>query len=82
MRFILLASMALLISCSSSKMQNSNLAINSSDNTARTPASVETKRLLEIDERQGCCSHHNGVSHCSFGRIICNDGSASPSCGC
>lgn len=47
----------------------------------RVPASVETKRLLEIDERRGCCSHHGGVSHCSAGSLYCNDGWIS-GCGC
>lgn len=32
---------------------------------------------------RGCCSHHNGVSSgCSNGRIICNDGTVSPTCTC
>lgn len=79
MKLIFILSMASFIGCSSSGI---NLAQKQSENNLRSPASVETKRLLEIDERQGCCSHHNGVSHCSYGRIICNDGSASPSCGC
>lgn len=34
--------------------------------------------------KSGCCSWHHGVSHCntSSGRIICNDGTFSPSCMC
>lgn len=33
--------------------------------------------------RRGCCSHHGGVSgECSGGRVVCNDGSLSPSCTC
>lgn len=33
--------------------------------------------------KRGCCSHHGGVSGCSSGgRIICKDGSHSPSCTC
>lgn len=48
----------------------------------RGPASsIEIKRLIEIDERRGCCSHHGGVSHCSFGTLYCKDGWAS-GCGC
>ncbi|HOY47353.1 MAG: hypothetical protein JW985_02015 [Alphaproteobacteria bacterium] len=33
---------------------------------------------------QGCCSHHSGVSHCdsSVNRLVCNDGTYSPSCRC
>ncbi len=34
--------------------------------------------------QQGCCSWHDGVSHCdsSVGRYMCNDGTYSPSCTC
>lgn len=34
--------------------------------------------------QRGCCSHHGGVSDCDSdnGRVICNDGSYSPSCRC
>lgn len=37
-----------------------------------------------IQAKQGCCSHHGGVSGCdtSVGRYVCNDGTYSPSCGC
>jgi|GEM_PF-1524470 len=32
---------------------------------------------------RGCCSYHNGVSsECSGGKIICNDGTVSPTCTC
>lgn len=32
----------------------------------------------------GCCSHHDGISNrcASNGKILCNDGTASPSCSC
>lgn len=32
----------------------------------------------------GCCSHHGGVGSCDgdVGRLVCRDGSYSPSCGC
>jgi len=33
-------------------------------------------------ERSGCCSSHGGVSGCSGGRVVCNDGTYSPSCTC
>lgn len=33
---------------------------------------------------RGCCSHHRGVDYCdsSVGRLVCNDGTYSPSCRC
>ncbi|MBO4582669.1 MAG: hypothetical protein J5714_01245 [Alphaproteobacteria bacterium] len=31
----------------------------------------------------GCCSWHGGVARCSNdGRIVCRDGTVSPSCAC
>ena len=34
--------------------------------------------------QSGCCSWHGGVDYCdrSEGKIVCNDGSYSPSCRC
>lgn len=39
---------------------------------------------LNIYARRGCCSHHKGVSgyDSSTGRIVCKDGTYSPSCVC
>jgi hypothetical protein len=36
---------------------------------------------LEVQQR-GCCSWHGGVDGCSSGRVVCKDGSLSPSCTC
>lgn len=39
--------------------------------------------LIDRPERSGCCSWHDGVCGCdSFGRVICCDGTISPSCTC
>jgi len=38
-------------------------------------------RKLEIAER-GCCSWHGGVCDCIGGRVVCCDGTFSPSCTC
>lgn len=32
--------------------------------------------------QSGCCSWHGGVCGCQYGRVVCCDGSYSPSCGC
>lgn len=38
---------------------------------------------LKVSATKGCCSHHGGVSGCSSsGRLVCNDGTLSPSCTC
>ena len=42
--------------------------------------SKDTK--LEEVKQRGCCSWHGGVSGCSNGRVVCNDGTYSPSCTC
>lgn len=35
-----------------------------------------------VSAQQGCCSWHGGVSGCSNGQVLCNDGTLSPSCTC
>ena len=36
-----------------------------------------------VEAKRGCCSWHGGVSGCSYnGKIICSDGTYSPSCTC
>lgn len=36
-----------------------------------------------IEAARGCCSHHGGMSgQCQNGRVVCRDGSISPSCKC
>lgn len=39
---------------------------------------------INVDASRGCCSQHNGVSHCdtSIGKYRFNDGTVSPSCVC
>lgn len=46
----------------------------------RSPCPPSAER--EIVARQGCCSWHDGVCGCSYGRVVCCDGSYSPSCTC
>lgn len=39
--------------------------------------------LDELLARRGCCSWHGGMSgQCQDGRVVCNDGTLSPSCRC
>ena len=35
-----------------------------------------------IARRRGCCSRHGGVCGCQNGRVVCCDGTYSPSCTC
>lgn len=36
-----------------------------------------------LEAARGCCSHHGGMSgQCRQGRVVCRDGSISPSCRC
>lgn len=46
-------------------------------------------RLTQADEnadesigKRGCCSHHGGVCGCGGLRLLCCDGTLSPSCRC
>lgn len=54
--------------------------------TMASPAKTEVCKAAasEKDElgRRGCCSWHSGVCGCSDGRVVCCDGSYSPSCTC
>ena len=38
--------------------------------------------INNVEAQQGCCSWHDGVAGCSGGRVLCNDGTLSPSCTC
>jgi hypothetical protein len=46
-------------------------------------AAAEADGRIE-EARRGCCSWHDGVCGCdrNVGRLICCDGTYSPSCGC
>ena len=36
-----------------------------------------------LEAARGCCSHHGGMSgQCKNGRVVCRDGSISPTCKC
>lgn len=32
--------------------------------------------------KRGCCSHHKGVCGCKNGKVLCCDGTLSPTCRC
>ena len=53
--------------------------LNSSEITLSS--NVVSEKTIEIEKR-GCCSWHGGVSGCRNGRVVCADGSLSPSCTC
>lgn len=39
--------------------------------------------FFDVYAARGCCSWHGGVSSaCRYGKIVCNDGTTSPSCTC
>lgn len=44
------------------------------------PADEGTERATL--PQQGCCSWHGGVCGCRYGRVVCCDGTLSPSCHC
>jgi len=56
-------------------------ATNSSIVEQREICTIDAKKYFQA-ERSGCCSWHGGVSGCMGGRVVCNDGTYSPSCTC
>jgi hypothetical protein len=43
---------------------------------------VFTEHTTPDLQGQGCCSWHGGVCGCSGNRVLCCDGTLSPSCSC
>jgi len=43
---------------------------------------LSTEISKEQSAQRGCCSWHQGVCGCQFGRVVCCDGSYSPTCLC
>lgn len=54
-------------------------------NTEATPATLCRAEVRDEGltlAGRGCCSHHKGQCGCEGGRVVCCDGSLSPSCRC
>ena len=52
-----------------------------SDQCGATAQPEDLSGILEA--ARGCCSHHGGMSgQCKNGRVVCRDGSISPTCKC
>ncbi len=58
------------------------MAFSYSDNLAQKQASYLLEQKENVIGKRGCCSHHKGVCGCSGGRVVCCDGTLSPSCRC
>jgi hypothetical protein len=43
---------------------------------------IVTLKLEQKIARSGCCSWHGGVCDCIGGRVVCCDGTFSPTCTC
>jgi hypothetical protein len=43
---------------------------------------IATSNTEQKVARSGCCSWHGGVCDCISGRVVCCDGTFSPSCTC
>jgi len=65
----------------SDKNQESVCLQTSKSECGQTSDIFKSNDAIEV-ARQGCCSWHGGVCGCSGGRLVCCDGSFSPSCGC
>jgi len=62
------------------KKDNNIYMINTKENFSEICIQKSLKGI-EV-QRRGCCSWHGGVAGCSSGRIVCSDGTYSPSCTC
>jgi hypothetical protein len=64
------------------------LSANEYSATLNSQVQVKDQNILSKDikldevKQRGCCSWHGGVGGCSNGKIVCNDGTYSPSCTC
>ncbi len=47
-----------------------------------TSSIITNSTPREMLAKSGCCSHHSGVCGCKDGRVVCCDGTLSPSCKC
>lgn len=49
-----------------------------------SPSSItaEESALRDVIYGRGCCSRHGGQCGCRMDRVVCCDGTLSPSCGC
>jgi hypothetical protein len=52
--------------------------------TQQTSCNDTGLTLQQKDElgQRGCCSYHQGVCGCQYGRVVCCDDTYSPSCTC
>jgi hypothetical protein len=48
------------------------------------PSSITAQEevLRDVIYGRGCCSRHGGQCGCRMDRVVCCDGTLSPSCGC
>ena len=49
---------------------------------SETSSEIAPINSQQIIARSGCCSWHGGVCDCYAGRVVCCDGTYSPSCRC
>lgn len=50
--------------------------------TTHLKPEIVTQNLEQKIARSGCCSWHGGVCDCIGGRVVCCDGTFSPTCTC
>ena len=70
-----------LILCASAFLVLSSGLIYADENDGDDLESANIDKILVAG--RGCCSHHHGQSgKCQDGRVVCNDGTISPTCRC
>lgn len=65
-----------------SSWPNGDFQICTNDDLFRFESANTISYLTVEVARSGCCSWHGGVCDCVRGRVVCCDGTFSPSCTC
>ncbi len=82
MQKIFCGSVLLVLLCAQGALANEGNVVRD----AQTPVVAECRERQTSEDvslvGRGCCSHHRGQCGCEGGRVVCCDGSLSPSCRC
>jgi hypothetical protein len=87
MKWVISFCLMLLVTVVFSVQVNTPTWATEADSVTIVSASTDFERLNYVTKdvevsRRGCCSWHGGVCGCRNGRVLCCDGTLSPTCRC
>ncbi len=83
MKHLLYAFALILCLCSIAYAEDSKPQAHTSKDVYQSVESGDVKSdATQLLVGRGCCSHHKGQCGCEGGRVVCCDGTLSPSCRC